>query len=85
MTDLKQRFESAAERVKTIKDKPSDDILLELYGLYKQATVGDVNTVRPMFWDMVGQAKWDAWNSNQSMSQKSAKEKYIKLVDKLLK
>jgi diazepam-binding inhibitor (GABA receptor modulating acyl-CoA-binding protein) len=39
-----QRFDKAAEDVKNLKQTPSDDELLELYALYKQATVGDVNT-----------------------------------------
>jgi len=37
-------FEAAADRVKTLKEKPANDTLLKLYGLYKQATVGDNNT-----------------------------------------
>ena len=40
-------FTAAAEKVKTLTTKPSDADLLELYGLYKQATVGNVNTERP--------------------------------------
>lgn len=31
---------------------------LQFYGLYKQATIGDVNTSRPSFFDFVGQKKW---------------------------
>jgi len=39
-----QEFLESAERVKTLKSKPNDTEMLELYGLYKQATVGDINT-----------------------------------------
>jgi len=39
-----QEFLEAAEQAKNLKSKPTDDEMLELYGLYKQATVGDVNT-----------------------------------------
>ena len=39
-----QEFNKAAEEVKNLKQKPSDEDMLKLYGLYKQATVGDVNT-----------------------------------------
>lgn len=35
-----------------------NDQKLQLYGLYKQATVGDVNTSRPWSTDFVGTAKW---------------------------
>ena len=38
---------------------------LELYGLYKQGTEGDVSTSRPGMFDLKGKAKWDAWNSNK--------------------
>jgi diazepam-binding inhibitor (GABA receptor modulating acyl-CoA-binding protein) len=73
-------FEQAAEAVKILPQKPTDDEMLRLYGLYKQATVGDVNTERPSFWDMVGKAKWDAWESHKGMDLENAKNKYIALV-----
>lgn len=37
-------FQKAAEEVKQLKAKPTDAEMLEIYSLYKQATVGDVNT-----------------------------------------
>ena len=77
-------FEEAAERVKNLSTKPSDNTMLELYGLYKQGTVGDVNTERPSFWDLVGKAKWDAWESLKGTSCDSAKQKYSQLVQKLV-
>ncbi|XP_077455304.1 peroxisomal carnitine O-octanoyltransferase-like isoform X3 [Stigmatopora argus] len=58
-------FEKAAEDVKTLTTRPSDQELLDLYGLYKQATVGEINTERPGLFDMKGKAKWDAWNSRK--------------------
>lgn len=39
-----QSFEEAVDKVKNLNETPSDNDLLELYGYYKQATVGDVNT-----------------------------------------
>lgn len=39
-----QSFEEAVDRVKNLKESPSDNELLEIYALYKQATIGDVNT-----------------------------------------
>lgn len=41
---MSEAFNIAAEEAKTLPNKPSDDLLLKLYGLFKQATVGDVNT-----------------------------------------
>lgn len=39
-----QSFEQAVDQVKNLKESPSDTELLEVYALYKQATIGDVNT-----------------------------------------
>lgn len=39
---LKADFEKAAEDAKTLPDKTTNDDKLQLYGLYKQATTGDV-------------------------------------------
>ncbi|KAA0202931.1 hypothetical protein HAZT_HAZT005532 [Hyalella azteca] len=37
-------FQEAAEKVKKLAKQPTDDELKEIYGLYKQATIGDINT-----------------------------------------
>ena len=50
-------FEEAANAVKEMKNL--DDVQkLQLYGLYKQSTVGDVTTDRPSMLDFAGAAKW---------------------------
>ncbi|XP_076594200.1 acyl-CoA-binding protein-like [Chaetodon auriga] len=72
-------FEKVAEDVKNVKTRPSDQELLDLYGLYKQATVGDVNTDRPGMMDFKGKAKWDAWSSRKGMSKDDAMTAYITL------
>jgi acyl-CoA-binding protein len=54
-------FEAAQRRVKELTSAPSNDDLLELYALYKQATAGDVAGSRPGMMDFKGRAKWDAW------------------------
>ncbi|CAG9759503.1 unnamed protein product [Ceutorhynchus assimilis] len=81
---LDERFNQAAEDVKNLKSKPSDSDLLELYALFKQATVGDVNTSRPGLLDLKGKAKWDAWNERKGLAQDEAKEKYIAKVQSLI-
>lgn len=43
---LSQKFNEAAEAVKALTKRPNDEELLELYGLFKQATVGDNNTCK---------------------------------------
>ena len=79
------KFSEAAEKVQTLSVKPSDEILLKLYGLYKQATLGDCNIAKPWFWDPKAAAKWEAWNANLGKTKVDAEKLYIKLVEKLLK
>ena len=76
-------FELAAVKVKTPTESPSNENLLELYGLFKQATVGDNNTERPGMFDLKGNAKWDAWTSKNGMSSEEAEKEYIALVARL--
>uniref|UniRef100_A0A8C4S6D3 Acyl-CoA-binding protein n=1 Tax=Erpetoichthys calabaricus TaxID=27687 RepID=A0A8C4S6D3_ERPCA len=58
-----EEFDRAAKEVKNLKAQPTDQEMLDVYGLYKQATVGDVNTARPGMLDFKGKAKWDAWKA----------------------
>lgn len=74
-------FQQAAEKIKGLPQKPNDDELLKLYGLYKQATVGDVNITRPGFWNPVKKAKWDSWKSFEGYSVQKAENEYIKYVE----
>ena len=78
-----EAFLDAAERVKVLENKPSDDVLLQLYGLYKQSTVGDINIPRPGFWDIKAVSKWEAWEQCQTIPKTKAMTSYIKLVNKL--
>merc|ERR1739847_207836 len=71
-------FEDAVDIVSNKMNKTlSNDELKEIYALYKQATVGDINTERPGMLDFKGKAKWDSWKSKEGISQDEAKEKYI--------
>jgi diazepam-binding inhibitor (GABA receptor modulating acyl-CoA-binding protein) len=79
-----KEFDDAQERVKVLPQQPAD-VLLELYGLYKQATAGDVNTKRPGMMDFKGRAKHDAWSSRKGLSKDEAMDKYVETVDRLLK
>ncbi|XP_055494560.1 acyl-CoA-binding protein [Leucoraja erinacea] len=76
-------FEKAADDIKHLKTKPSDENMLILYSLYKQATVGDVNTARPGITDFKGKAKWDAWEKQKGTSKEDAMKKYINKVQEL--
>lgn len=83
--DLNEKFEDAQKRVKTLSKTPTPDVLLKLYGLFKQGSVGDVVGKRPGMLDIKGRAKYDAWASRKGMSRDTAKEEYVKYVDELLK
>ena len=83
MSDLKARFEKAAEDVKKLSERPDNDTLLKLYALYKQASSGDVDGKRPGFTDMVGRAKWDAWNEAKGKSTDEAMQEYVDLIESL--
>ncbi|KAF3175861.1 hypothetical protein TWF106_011057 [Orbilia oligospora] len=76
-------FDAAAAAANAFTKKPSDDALLKLYGLFKQATVGDVNTDRPGMMDFKGKYKWDAWKSEEGKSQADAEAEYIAYVEEL--
>ncbi|XP_066591008.1 acyl-CoA-binding protein-like [Prorops nasuta] len=82
---LDESFNKAAEEVKELATQPTDADLLELYALYKQATVGDCNTARPGgLLDFKGKAKWDAWEGKKGTDQNAAKEQYIAKVESLV-
>jgi diazepam-binding inhibitor (GABA receptor modulator, acyl-CoA-binding protein) len=83
MDDIAARFEEAQQRVKGLKATPSNDQLLELYALYKQATSGDVSGSRPGMIDFKGRAKFDAWAGKKGTSKNDAMSKYVALVGKL--
>ena len=79
-----QQFEKAVSDSKTLSQKPSNEILLKLYSLYKQATEGDINTEPPANpFDFVSKAKYEAWNSLKGKSKDEAMDEYTILVDKL--
>lgn len=85
MADLEQRFEEAARDSQTLSERPDNNTLLQLYALYKQATIGNVNTSRPGQFDFVGRAKWDTWEKLKGTSTKEAMQQYIDLVAGLKK
>jgi acyl-CoA-binding protein len=80
--NLRQKLEDAATRAKSLP-KQDNEVLLELYGLYKQANLGDVTGEAPGMFDFVANAKYQAWSSRQGMSQAAAVDAYIELVDRL--
>ncbi|KAI8069795.1 acyl CoA binding protein-domain-containing protein [Gilbertella persicaria] len=82
------RFSHALSIVRAI---PPDSILqptaadkLQFYGLYKQATEGDINIPRPSSRQMVDYAKWKAWSRMKGISPIEAQKLYIDSLIQLL-
>jgi len=69
----------------SVLDSPSIDrkTKLKLYGLYKQATLGNCNKSRPSFFNIPGRRKWDAWSHYLGTDPDEAKTQYISIVDEI--
>ncbi|MBT1695239.1 acyl-CoA-binding protein [Fulvivirgaceae bacterium PWU4] len=80
---LQQEFEQAVTRSKELPKRPDNETLLQLYGLYKQGTEGDVSGDRPGGFDFKAIAKYDAWAELKGKTKEQAMKEYISLVAKL--
>ena len=83
MADLKKQFEAAVANSKNLTERPDNATLLIIYALYKQASTGDNSEKKPGFVDMVGRAKWDAWNNLKGVTTKDAMQQYVDLIESL--
>ena len=83
MADLQARFEAAVANSKNLSERPDNTTLLKIYALYKQATNGDNTEKKPGFSDMVGRAKWDAWNGMKGTAKDDAMQQYVELIESL--
>jgi len=83
MADLKADFDAAVANSRNLSERPDNATLLKIYGLYKQATTGDNSEKKPGFSDMVGRAKWDAWNGFKGTSGQDAMQQYVDLIKSL--
>ena len=83
MSDLKTKFEAAQADSKNLSERPDNSTLLKIYALYKQAAIGDNAEKKPGFSDMVGRAKWEAWNNLKGTSSEDAMQQYIDLIESL--
>lgn len=83
--ELQQQFEQAVTNSKLLSEKPSNEVLLQLYSLYKQATEGDATDDKAPAnaFDFVGKAKFNAWSELKGKSKEDAMKSYIDLVEKL--
>ena len=83
MSDVNAKFEEAVKNSTSLSERPDNATLLKIYALYKQATEGDNEAKKPSFTDMVGRAKWDAWEKLKDTSLDDAKQQYVELINAL--
>ena len=85
--DLNAQFQAATQQVDNLPGDVAAPHMSELYGLYKQATEGDVNMqageVDPNAADQasgpagLSQAQWDSWNQFKGVPEEEAKRRYV--------
>jgi diazepam-binding inhibitor (GABA receptor modulating acyl-CoA-binding protein) len=80
---LQEQFDQALADSKNLPERPDNMTLLKIYALYKQASAGDVDGKRPGFTDMVGRAKFDAWEGLKGTSKDDAMQQYVDLIEEL--
>ncbi len=80
---LKKKFDVAVAASKQLSERPDNATLLQIYALYKQASEGDNETKKPGMMDMVGRAKWGAWDELKGKSPEDAMQEYIDLIESL--
>jgi len=84
LTDLDKKFQEATEAVKQLAARPDNETLLELYGLYKQGSEGDVTGKRPGMMNLIARAKYDAWSKLTGTAPDKAQQDYVDLVNRCL-
>ena len=82
-SSLKTKFDEAVQKANSLPDQ-EPDVLLEMYGLYKQALFGDVTGKRPGRMNVKARYKYDAWASREGMSNDEAMQSYIDLITRLV-
>ncbi|WP_353153648.1 acyl-CoA-binding protein [Herminiimonas fonticola] len=80
---LQEQFDQALADSKNLPERPDNLTLLKIYGLFKQASGGDVTGEQPGMTDFVARAKWDAWNNLKGLSRDEAMQQYVDLVNDL--
>lgn len=78
-------LEEAIALTQKFTSKPSNEELLKLYGLYKQATEGDNETERPGGFDFKAAAKYNSWLAYKGKTKTEATDQYLELVEELAK
>lgn len=77
-------FNKAQREIRKLLGRPTDDELLLIYGLFKQATIGDNYNSKPAGVWFKETRKWEAWNNQRDKAQNTAKQEYIEAVEFLI-
>lgn len=87
MSDLKAQFDATVKMIQSAEGdfKPSNELKLEMYALFKQATEGDVSGKKPGLTDFVGRMKYSAWENIKGMSSEKAMQTYVNKVNDIIK
>ena len=80
--ELEAQFQEAALKARQLP-RQSNEMLLKIYALFKQASQGDVSGQKPGGFDFKGKAKYEAWSALQGKSQEQAMTEYIALIESL--
>lgn len=81
--NLSPQFKDAVSQVLSLPNKPSQENMLKLYGLYKRVVIGLPESKEPSILNFKENAKWKAWYSMRRYSRKQAELMYIDLVNSL--
>ncbi|XP_062926095.1 enoyl-CoA delta isomerase 2, mitochondrial [Mobula hypostoma] len=84
MIATEAEFERAKDKLKTLQRDPGNEVKLQIYALFKQATQGACDSPKPSMLDFVNKAKWEAWNSLGKTSKEEARQKYVDLIESLV-
>ena len=90
MEDIEKKFKDAVDFMNKYKDRIEDlnsdnDILLEVYGLYKQATCGNCNIPQPSVFNLRDTAKYNAWIKYKDNQQVYVMKLYVIKINKIIK
>jgi len=84
-SSIQDKFEKAAVEIMRLPSLPNRDVMIKVYGLYKQATVGDINIGKPkLVSDLKTKAKYKSWKKRRGTSKEDAMKEYIALIEGLL-
>ncbi|XP_077225689.1 acyl-CoA-binding domain-containing protein 1-like [Tasmannia lanceolata] len=87
-TELDEEFSAAtafvaASAADRLSQKVSNDLQLQLYGLYKIVTEGPCSIPQPSALKISARAKWNAWQRLGAMPPEEAMQNYIMIVSDL--